>query len=852
MRWNEIILSDNTSLNVTSIAFGNGYYTALSVRLVSDEYHIDILYTDNLANEWTTKTVYNSGADPVFAPGIVFTGSKFVIPFTTNLSNSLSAISFTSPADAPTITADIFSYTHPMHVNSVRYVGGKVIVCGTKQETDDADAISGYIWYCTDPTGVWEAYPVLEYSATASTAGNAQAAIYDSTDTKYKVYAVAKQDGATNSHRIYTSNDLTTWEAPTIVATDTLSALPYPAFAYCAEYDAVALFLHGQIYVSKAGQPFVSLPYPANVGAESIRAVTSDGTKFLASSASDNQADLKVLYSSGDPTVAANWRVQTLAQGTQISSDVKFIDDTDLFIVVAGYGNDVKPTIYTALFAANEFNIMKDRVPTYPGRVSLTPLGNNLYTLARADDPTEEGTKLSKVNLLSDDAALAVWNNTPPDILCTPSTALEHLGNNAFHVGDILTTARDLSTDENWLKCDGSEIDAAKYPELANLFGGAVIPSEWEPTVSAGQSVTNGSIRGIQALANKVFLFESYYDQSTNTRVIVRISTDSGPLQKSTEYYAGTSDGDYLATDGTTIVLFSIYWIDHNFRPRPRSASFWYGSTSSFSQAVLPVPNYRPSQYSEQDDVISNGDLSYGNGYWLACGYTQGGGGQAALIWYGTSPSSMTYTIMSQTSSSIDTLDYVISVAAGNNLFACIQLDYTGTRNPKVGYSNSPGSTYTFLSSNYFSNYITRLRFFKDIWVAYAPGQQTIWTKRDLTNNNEPWQSISPPPTYVGATIDSINYADGNFILVGKRDNKSYSWTCISLDDAWHEVVIGADGKVNVPFCPVYDNANWWLFGQGSAEGAYLYKKTNNTPPNVPLIPDDGKVRAYIKAKEGD
>ena len=73
MRWNEIVLSDDTQINVTSIAFGNGYYTALSVRFVNDEYHIDILYTDDLANEWNTKTIYNSGADPVIVPGIIFT-----------------------------------------------------------------------------------------------------------------------------------------------------------------------------------------------------------------------------------------------------------------------------------------------------------------------------------------------------------------------------------------------------------------------------------------------------------------------------------------------------------------------------------------------------------------------------------------------------------------------------------------------------------------------------------------------------------------------------------------------------------------------------------------------------------
>lgn len=34
-----------------------------------------------------------------------------------------------------------------------------------------------------------------------------------------------------------------------------------------------------------------------------------------------------------------------------------------------------------------------DRVPTYPGRVKLTPTGTaNIYTLERADEPTVQGT----------------------------------------------------------------------------------------------------------------------------------------------------------------------------------------------------------------------------------------------------------------------------------------------------------------------------------------------------------------------------------------------------------------------------------------------------------------------------
>ena len=50
---------------------------------------------------------------------------------------------------------------------------------------------------------------------------------------------------------------------------------------------------------------------------------------------------------------------------------------------------------------------MQDRVPTYPGRVKLTPvLGQeNTYEMVRVDEPTQEGTPLNKANLLQDPIA---------------------------------------------------------------------------------------------------------------------------------------------------------------------------------------------------------------------------------------------------------------------------------------------------------------------------------------------------------------------------------------------------------------------------------------------------------------
>ena len=53
---------------------------------------------------------------------------------------------------------------------------------------------------------------------------------------------------------------------------------------------------------------------------------------------------------------------------------------------------------------------MQDREPTYPGRVTLTPVYGlaNTYDMERADRPLQEGTPLNKASLLSDATAAAI------------------------------------------------------------------------------------------------------------------------------------------------------------------------------------------------------------------------------------------------------------------------------------------------------------------------------------------------------------------------------------------------------------------------------------------------------------
>lgn len=50
---------------------------------------------------------------------------------------------------------------------------------------------------------------------------------------------------------------------------------------------------------------------------------------------------------------------------------------------------------------------MKDRIPTYPGRVKIVPVEGqtNVYDMTREDNPTQDGTQLNKATFLKDTTA---------------------------------------------------------------------------------------------------------------------------------------------------------------------------------------------------------------------------------------------------------------------------------------------------------------------------------------------------------------------------------------------------------------------------------------------------------------
>lgn len=165
---------------------------------------------------------------------------------------------------------------------------------------------------------------------------------------------------------------------------------------------------------------------------------------------------------------------------------------------------------------------MKDRVPLYPGRVTLTPVPGqaNTYDMARADEPTQEGTPLNKASLLKDQTAALFGLDTT----ATPDDAFAAIGqyNRYWWIRrpatitfeEVLGTASErtivgYNSDTitlNLLYADTIAFDSFGIPYLVNPQSLAVSYSN--ATVTALQALNGKYIQGI-------LITPLYYDAST-------------------------------------------------------------------------------------------------------------------------------------------------------------------------------------------------------------------------------------------------------------------------------------------------------------------------------------------------
>lgn len=111
---------------------------------------------------------------------------------------------------------------------------------------------------------------------------------------------------------------------------------------------------------------------------------------------------------------------------------------------------------------------MQDRVPLYPGRVTLTPVAGqeNTFDMARADQPTQEGTPLNKATLLKDATAAKFGKDTG----AVPDEVLDVLSKSVL---EGTYPVVDVYAGQNWQKgsATGGLTPAAVFGEIISVNG---------------------------------------------------------------------------------------------------------------------------------------------------------------------------------------------------------------------------------------------------------------------------------------------------------------------------------------------------------------------------------------------
>ena len=108
---------------------------------------------------------------------------------------------------------------------------------------------------------------------------------------------------------------------------------------------------------------------------------------------------------------------------------------------------------------------MQDRIPLYPGRVTMTPVAGqaNTFDMVRADDPTQPGTPLNKATLLKDATAALYGMGTgavPDDVLAELGKYKQYWWKRISAVWrDAYTTLGDVTS----VKTGGNDSNNATY-----------------------------------------------------------------------------------------------------------------------------------------------------------------------------------------------------------------------------------------------------------------------------------------------------------------------------------------------------------------------------------------------------
>lgn len=239
---------------------------------------------------------------------------------------------------------------------------------------------------------------------------------------------------------------------------------------------------------------------------------------------------------------------------------------------------------------------MKDRVPLYPGRVKLEPVAGqaNTYDMTRADQPQQEGTKLNKANLLTDETAAKIW----PDSTTRPSnpsvndalsalvqpevSAVGTYTGTGVEFGSLIekTTGTTIYNQRDVVVGNGVLV---KMDVSGNIYSSADSGSTW---VSRGRAGTTGTWNSM-CYGNGIYVARSYNTAAWSEDLDTWHTVQLHDLTYGTPWIA-FGDGRFVTCD---------------------SYGFFYSDDGKTFTRTLQLP----------DHEVRN-RIVYGNGVFVICG----------------------------------------------------------------------------------------------------------------------------------------------------------------------------------------------------------------------------------------
>lgn len=440
------------------------------------------------------------------------------------------------------------------------------------------------------------------------------------------------------------------------------------------------------------------------------------------------------------------------------------------------------------------------------------------------------------------------------------------LSNFYIHVGDIIKTIRDLSNDDNWLECNGHEIDTKKYPKLTFLLGGEFITSEWEKGGYIGK-------RNCKDEDGKYSYYDWYSLSKSETyyaslKSYYSQSNDYKNLSYSYYYYLSFSNNKF-SNDWSSKSICNFYHIDGEEEIVP-SRLFYINNTwiilghykkigkDESSRTCLwychgDMPNDFILQKFSSPNFTPRCGIIYGNGYYVICAnnyYSNPKYISHPGVIYGKKLNDNNWTHKQTSSDSSSPSSFIFE---NNTFIFCFSGD------------NDEYISITYCIGEPTNSWITEKIVPPDgdkkssPYLAYAAPYWMMF----FTCNNRPfvcftddlkkkWE-IKEAPFYDGHSsyyLDNAKHSKNNVTVIGKRNEHFFTWHGNSPKGEWKEISceVGFNDIKNIPTLSFFGDELCSIIHSG--ENYYLGFKKNFSRPCVPLIkPDGDNAKSYIRAK---